>query len=70
MIFSLPPVSELIILAVLVIIGIIIIALLKVFITLLPAIVVAAVVWFLTGSALYAGIAFLVIVVLGFLRRR
>ncbi len=70
MILSLPPVSELIILAVLVIIGIIIIALLKVFITLLPAIIVAAVVWFLTDNALYAGIAFLVIVVLGFLRRR
>jgi hypothetical protein len=33
-------------------------------IVLLPAIVVAVVVWFLTGSLFYAGIAFLVVAVI------
>jgi uncharacterized membrane protein YkgB len=47
---------------ILLIIGILIIVLLvAAAIVLLPAIIVAVIVWFLTGSFLYAGIAFLVV---------
>ena len=47
---------------VLLIIGILVIVLLvSVALVLLPAIIVAVIVWFLTGSFFYAGIAFLVV---------
>jgi hypothetical protein len=47
---------------ILLIIGILVIVLLvSVAIVLLPAIIVAIIVWFLTGSFFYAGIAFLVV---------
>lgn len=48
--------------AILLIIGILVIVLVVgVFIVLLPAIIAAIIVWFLTGSFFYAGIAFLVV---------
>ena len=52
-------------LLVLVIIGLIVIALIKLFLVLIPAILVAIVVWFLTGGDLFwAGVAFLVVALL------
>jgi hypothetical protein len=51
---------------ILLVIGILIIVLIvAAAIILLPAIIVAVVVWYLTGSFLYAGIAFLVVAVIG-----
>ena len=50
---------------ILLIIGILIIILIVgVLIVLLPAIIVAIIVWFLTGSIFYAGIAFLIVAVI------
>jgi hypothetical protein len=50
----------------LVIIGILVIVLIvAVALVLLPAIIVAIIVWFLTGSFFYAGIAFLVVALIG-----
>jgi hypothetical protein len=50
---------------ILLIIGVLIIVLIvAAAIVLLPAIIVAVVVWFLTGSFLYAGIAFLVVAII------
>ena len=50
---------------ILLVIGILIIVLLvSVAIVLLPAIIVAALVWFLTGSIFYAGIAFLIVAII------
>jgi hypothetical protein len=47
---------------ILIIIGILVIVLIvSVAIVLLPAIIVAIIVWFLTGSIFYAGIAFLIV---------
>jgi len=51
---------------ILLVIGVLIIVLIvAAAIILLPAIIVAVVVWFLTGSFLYAGIAFLVVAIIG-----
>ncbi len=57
-------------LIVLVIIGLIIIVLIKLFLVLIPAILVAIVVWFLTGGNLFwTGIAFLVVAALSILAK-
>lgn len=57
-------------LIVLVIIGLIIIVLIKLFLVLIPAILVAIVVWFLTGGDLFwTGIAFLVVAALSVLAK-
>ncbi len=57
-------------LIILVIIGLIIIVLIKLFLVLIPAIIVAAIVWFLTGGNLFwAGIAFLVVAALSILSK-
>jgi hypothetical protein len=57
-------------LIVLVIIGLIIIILIKLFLVLIPAILVAVVVYFLTGGDLFwTGIAFLVVAALSILSR-
>ncbi len=53
----------------LVIIGVIIIILIKLFLVLIPAILVAVVVWFLTGDLLWTGIAFLVVAALSLLAK-
>jgi hypothetical protein len=52
-------------LLVLIIIGLVIIVLIKLFLVLIPAILVAIVVWFLTGGDLFwTGVAFLVVALL------
>jgi len=57
-------------LVILVIIGLIIIILIKLFLVLIPAILVAIVVYFLTGGDLFwTGIAFLVVAALSILSR-
>ncbi len=75
MVFQLPAIPaigsfELIIFVVLLIIGIIIILILKAIIHFILPIIAAVVVWFLTGSLIYAGIAFVVIAILQLLIRR
>jgi hypothetical protein len=68
----LPAIStgELIIFAILVIIGIIIIMVLAAVIHFILPIIAAVVVWFLTGSLLYAGLAFLVVAIIQLIIRR
>ena len=61
---------ELIIFAILVIIGIVIIMVLAAVIHFILPIIAAVVVWFLTGSLIYAGIAFLAVAILQLLVRR
>lgn len=56
-------------LLVLVIIGLIIIVLIKLFLVLIPAIIVAAIVYFLTGDLLWTGIAFLVVALISIAAR-
>jgi hypothetical protein len=51
-------------LIILIIIGVIIIVLIKLFLVLIPAIIVAAIVYFLTGDLFWTGIAFLVVALL------
>jgi len=62
--------SELTIFMALVIVGLIIILLLKAVVQLVIPIVAAAVVWFLTHSLTYAGIAFLAFAVLQLIVKR
>jgi hypothetical protein len=54
---------------VLILIGVVIIILLRFFIVLLPAVILAAIVWLFTGSIFWAGIVFLVIAALSLLKR-
>jgi hypothetical protein len=56
-------------LIVLVIIGLIIVILIKLFLVLIPAILVAIVVYFLTGDLFWTGIAFLVVAALSVLAK-
>ncbi len=56
-------------LVILIIIGLIIIILIKLFLVLIPAIIVAAVVWFLTGDLFWAGIAFVVVALLSIIAK-
>jgi len=57
-------------LIILIIIGLIIIVLIKLFLVLIPAILVAIVVWFLTGGDLFwTGIAFLVVAALSIIAK-
>jgi hypothetical protein len=56
-------------LIVLVIIGLVIIILVKLFLVLIPAILVAVVVYFLTGDLFWTGIAFLVVAALSILSK-
>jgi hypothetical protein len=62
--------GELIIFAILVIIGIVIILVLAAVIHFILPIIAAIVVWLFTGSLLYAGIAFLAVAILQLLIRR
>ena len=59
-------------LLILLVIGIIIIIVVaKVFLFFLPAVIIAGVVWFLTGFSLFwAGVAFLIVAFLSLLRRK
>jgi hypothetical protein len=56
-------------LMILIIIGLVIIVLIKLFLVLIPAILVAVVVYFLTGDLFWTGIAFLVVAALSLLSR-
>ena len=57
-------------LIVLVVIGLIIIILIKLFLVLIPAVIVAAIVYFLTGGDLFwTGIAFLIVALLSILSK-
>ena len=70
-IFQLPfSFSEIAIFAVLLIVGIIIILLLKAVIHFILPIIAAVVVWFLTHSLIYAGVAFVVIAIIQMIIRR
>jgi len=57
-------------LVVLIIIGAIIIMIVGALIFFLPAVIVAAVVWWLTGNGALAGIAFLLIAVISLLKKK
>ena len=61
---------EIIVFAILVVIGLMILVfLVKLFLVFIPAAIVAFIVWFLTGSLWWAGVAFLVITVIGIVKR-
>jgi len=63
------PQIDLIALAVLIIVGIIIIMLIRWLIMLIPAVLLALVVWFFTQSLFWAGIVFLVVAALSILKK-
>jgi hypothetical protein len=56
-------------LIVLIIIGLVIVILIKLFLVLIPAILIAIVVYFLTGDLFWTGIAFLVVAALSVLSK-
>jgi hypothetical protein len=56
-------------LLILVIIGLIVIVLIRLFLVLIPAILVAILVWFLTGDLFWAGVAFLVVALLSLIAK-
>jgi hypothetical protein len=64
------PVIDLIMGFGLLVVGVIVIMIIGALIFLLPAAILAVVVWFLTGSMFWAGIIFLVIAVISLLRRK
>ncbi len=64
------PLTDIAFLILLLVIGlVIIIVLAKVFLFILPAGIVALIVWFLFGSIFWAGVAFLVVALISLLRR-
>ena len=68
---SLGNINDLLLLLVLVIIGIVIIVVIaKIILFILPAGIIALVVWFLTGSIWLAGIAFLVVAFISLLLKK
>ncbi len=68
---ALPGFLDILLLAVFLFIGILIIILIaKVILFVLPAGIIALVVWFLTGSLFLAGIAFLVVALISFAGKR
>ena len=67
---GLPFLLEVAMLLILLIIGIlIIVVIVKVFLFILPGAIVALVVWLLTGSLFWAGVAFLIVAFISILRR-
>jgi hypothetical protein len=68
-IFDSIPQFDIIALVVLVIIGIIIILLIRLILILIPAVLLAIVAWFFTGSLFWAGITFLVVAALSLLKK-
>ena len=67
---GLPALYELLFLFLLVIVGLVVIILIaKVLLFILPGAMIALVIWFLTGSLLWAGIAFIVVSVISLVRR-
>jgi hypothetical protein len=68
--FDIPDLYGLAVLFLLLIVGIVIIILIaKVLLFILPAGIIALVVWFLTGSLFWAGVAFLVVAFIPLVRR-
>lgn len=68
--FQLPSIYELALLLLLLIVGIaIIILIVKILLFVLPAAIIAVVVWFLTGSLFLAGVAFLAIAFISLVKR-
>ena len=63
-------VENIVAVGILVLIGIIIIMVVGALLFFLPAVVMAGVVWYLTGSELYAALAFLAVAVLSLTRRK
>jgi len=63
-------IETLVILGILVLIGVILIMVARALLFFLPATILAGVVWFLTGSEIYTGIAFLVIALLSLTKRK
>ena len=61
--------GDLILLIIILIVAVLIIAALRALFILLPAIIVAAVIWFLTHNVSLTALAFLVIAILSFLKR-
>lgn len=61
--------GEIIVLILLLILAVMIIAILQTLFILLPAIVVAVVVWFLTRNLTYTGLAFLAMAILSVIKR-
>lgn len=60
---------ELLGLVALVVVGIIVIVLIGAFLFLLPAIVIAVIVWLITGSELLTGVAFLAVALISLAKR-
>lgn len=56
-------------LLVLVVVGVVVILLVGAFLFLLPAIVIAAIVWFISGNELLTGIAFLLVALISLVKR-
>jgi hypothetical protein len=68
--FQLDALTDFALLILLVIIGVVIIILIaKILLFILPAGIIALIVWFLTGSLFWAGVAFLVVAFISLLRR-
>jgi hypothetical protein len=65
-----PTTETLLAAGVLIIIGIIVIMVIGTLLFFLPAVVIAGVVWYLTASELYAGLAFLAVALLSLTRRK
>jgi hypothetical protein len=62
--------ADIVFLIILVIIGLIVIVLIKLFLVLIPAVIVAIIVYFLTGGDLFwTGVAFLVVALLSLISR-
>jgi hypothetical protein len=67
-IFDSIPQIDIIAFVILVIIGIIVIMLIRLFIMLIPAVLLALVVWFFIGSLFWAGVTFLIIAAFSILK--
>jgi hypothetical protein len=65
-----PTTETLLVAGVLIVIGIIVIMVIGALLFFLPAVVIAGVVWYLTASELYAGLAFLAVALLSLTRRK
>jgi hypothetical protein len=63
-------IETIIVAGVLILIGLVIIMVVGALLFLLPAAIIAGVVWFLTANELYAGVAFLLVAIISLTRRK
>jgi hypothetical protein len=63
-------IETIIVAGVLILIGLVIIMVVGALLFLLPAAIIAGVVWFLTANELYAGVAFLLVAIVSLTRRK